>query len=148
MGDLITFLTPQLRCPYLCKVSPPKCILSLSCPLTLLQPVGPSRVHCQPCCQQRSANPSGNPSEGWLFSHCEPEMKGTFCLPFPPGPSWAVQRGSPQCPSGLVQSHLKGWERRGCSAHNLQLLLVTAGSRSRGLGPQHWRWCQHIPLRF
>lgn len=60
-----------------------------------LQPVGPSHVHCQPCCQQRSANHSRNPSEGWLFSHWEPEMKGTFCLPFPPGPSRAVQRGSP-----------------------------------------------------
>lgn len=76
---------------------------------------------------------------GLAFLPLEPDMKETFCLPFPHGPSRAVQQSSPQCPSGLVQSHLKGWERWGCSMNDLQHLLVTAGSRSRGPGPQHRR---------
>lgn len=69
-------------------------------------------VCCQPCYQQGSANPSlGNLPEGWLSSHREPQMKGTFCASLPTQP---LQRSSRSLSSRACESHLKGWERRGC----------------------------------
>lgn len=112
--DLVMILTPQFWCP-----KPPpllKHILSLPHPLPPHQPAGPSRMRCQ----RGSANPSsGNLPEGWLFSHRQPEMKGTFCAFLPTqsrlaSPAWlpAVCLSSRACAASSEGMRVPGLLQR------------------------------------